>query len=271
MTTTGPSISGGGESSRSPIIRSLRDLTLIEAWDNETNKPKYTTFYHVTNDEEVYFGESSKGQKDISFEEFTAALKRVPDDEIYPEVPEDTELTVAPDYLREPQVFVKRPGLVSYEELRGTGYIPKALLDEALIMEQISKSPHPNIIQYFGCRVRRGRITSILLKALDQSLTQHVANPNSDPLDPDKFIGALESAVSHLHSMGLAHNDINPDNIMVKDAMPVLIDFGGCQPFGKRVSSNGTEGWREEFFFTSEKKHDEYSLKKLREWFQKLE
>jgi len=64
---------------------------------------------------------------------------------------------------------------------------------------------------------------------------------------------------------GLAHNDINPYNIMVKDYNPILIDFGSCQPFGGRLQSLGSPGWYE-IFFTSQAKHDTYSLKKLRGW-----
>jgi hypothetical protein len=55
---------------------------------------------------------------------------------------------------------------------------------------------------------------------------------------------------------------------MVKNGIPILIDFGSYQPFGKRLQSLGTRGWYEELFFTSEKKHDEYSLGKLRQWMQ---
>lgn len=72
--------------------------------------------------------------------------------------------------------------------------------------------------------------------------------------------------MDYLHSLGLAHNDINPDNIMVRDGEPVLIDFGSCQPFGARLQSLGTRGWYDELFFTSEKKHDEFSMRKMREW-----
>ena len=133
-------------------------------------------------------------------------------------------------------------------------------------MEQISKSPHPKIVGYYGCRVKRGRITAIFLELLDQTLTQYASTTDFQQLDKIKFVEALESAVDHLHSMGLAHNDINPDNIMVEDQMPVLIDFGSCQPFGERLQSLGTEGWYEELFFHSKEKHDAYALRKLREW-----
>ena len=123
-------------------------------------------------------------------------------------------------------------------------------------MELISKSPHPNIVGYYGCRVRRGRITAIILEQIDKTLTQYAETAEFQELDRDRFAEAIYSAVDHLHSLGLAHNDINPHNIMVKDGALVLIDFGSCRPFGKRLESLGTEGWYEELFSTSEKKHD---------------
>lgn len=267
--TESTSLAEGTESSgKLSLVTSLQDLTIIEAWDSETNTSKYITFYIVNADEEVYFGQSFKNKREMTLAEYNDALEPIRDVEIYPEVPTGIELTIAPASLDDSSAFIKRPGLNDYEIMKGSNYIPRALLDETLIMEQISKSTHPKIIRYHGCRVRRGRITAILLERLDQTLTQYVSTPNFQQLDKIKFSEALESAVDHLHSLGLAHNDINPDNIMVKDGMPVLIDFGSSQPFGKRLQSLGTKGWYEELFFTSEKKHDTYSLNKLREWLQ---
>ncbi|RFU30569.1 hypothetical protein B7463_g5780, partial [Scytalidium lignicola] len=254
-----------------PAVASLQDLIIIEAWDSETDTPKYVTFYHVTQDEEVYFGQSFKNKRDMTLAEYNTALEYIKDDEIYPVVPINIQLTIAPENLDNSSVFVKRPGLAWYETMKGSDFIPKEVLNETLIMEQISKSPHPNIVSYYGCRVKRGRITTILLERLDQTLAQYVSTDNFQQLDKTKFIIALESALDHLHSLGLAHNDINPHNIMVKDGMPVIIDFGSCQPFGNSLQSLSSEGWYEELFYTSEKKHDTYSLGKLREWLQKQE
>ncbi|KAI1405945.1 serine/threonine-protein kinase [Hypoxylon fuscum] len=249
-----------------PTVASLQDLTIVEAWDPDTNSSKYITFYLVTADEVVYFGESSKNKRDLTLEEYSSALKLIPDNEIYPDVPKDVPLTLAPESLAEDAAYFKRPGLTSYESLKGTDFVPKALLDETLVMEQISKSPHANIVGYYGCRVRRGRITAIVLERLDKTLAQCALTPDIQDLDQDQFLKELESAVDHLHSLGLAHNDIKPENIMIKNGAPVLIDFGSCQPFGKPLQSLGTNGWCEEVFFTSEKKHDIYSLAKLRDW-----
>jgi serine/threonine protein kinase len=148
-------------------------------------------------------------------------------------VPTDISLKIAPADLDDHTAFVKRPGLVSYEEMKGSSFIPSNLLDKTIIMETISKSPHPNIVKYYGCRVQRGRITAILVEKLEWTLTQYVSMPGFQQLDNAQFVAKLQSAVDYLYSSGLAHNDISPDNIMIKDGLPILIDFGSCQPFWK--------------------------------------
>ena len=252
-----------------PPVTSFQDLAIVESWDSETKKPMYVTFYLVTPDERVWLGRSFKSKRDITLAECSAALAPIRDDEIYPEIPPDHHLAIAPENLDDSSAFVKRPGLDSYEAMKGSEYIPKAVLDETLIMEHISQTPHPNIVRYHGCRVRRGRITALVLERLDQTLAQYLSTPDVRPLDTVPFVEALESAVRHLHALGLAHNDINPYNIMVKGGMPVLIDFGSCGRFGERLQSLGSEGWFEEEFSTSEKKHDAFALRKLREWIRK--
>ena len=67
--------------------------------------------------------------------------------------------------------------------------------------------------------------------------------------------------------MGIANNDINPDNIMFnRSKAPILIDFRSYQPFGKVLQSFGTPSWYEMVFRTSEKCHEIFSLGMLREW-----
>ena len=77
----------------------------------------------------------------------------------------------------------------------------------------------------------------------------------------------IRAAVGHLHALGYAHNDLNPYNIMVDDDDDVVvIDFGSCRPFGKRLMSTGTYGWIDEEFTTSEKRHDVAALDKIEKW-----
>lgn len=139
---------------KKPPVLSLRDLTIIEAFDQGATEAKYVTFYQVTSEDELYFGQLFKSKKGITLAEYNAALEHVPDSEIYPEVPQDIALTIAPNDLDDVSAFVKRPGLNCYETMKGSDFVPKGLLEETTIMEQISKTPHPHIIGYLGCRVR---------------------------------------------------------------------------------------------------------------------
>lgn len=203
-------------------------------------------------------------KSDMKIEEFAEAVEHIPDEELFPVAPADVKLTVAPDSFTESNAFIKGPGLTSYESVRGSDFIPTGMLAETLTMEALAKSPHPNIITYLGCHVKRGRITAIVLEDLDKTLMDLYNEPNFGTVDKKKLFAQLESAINHLHSLGMAHNDINPHNIMIKDSAPILIDFGSCQLYGKRLQSLGSPGWSEGIFYTSEKSHDDYSINKVK-------
>jgi serine/threonine protein kinase len=90
-------------------------------------------------------------------------------------------------------------------------------------------------------------------------------------IDKEPFIEALESVIHHLHSLGWAHNDLNPGNIPVNEAgMPVLIDFISSHLIGKKLTNRrGTKGWIDEDikdYTTSKKRHDISALCKIRAW-----
>jgi serine/threonine protein kinase len=78
-----------------------------------------------------------------------------------------------------------------------------------------------------------------------------------------------------MHSLGLAHNDVNPNNIMVREedetgsCTPVLIDFGLSGPFGGRLLNAGSLGFadmEDPDLFVSLKRHDEWSFDRMPEW-----
>lgn len=94
-------------------------------------------------------------------------------------------------------------------------------------------------------------------------------------IDRDAFLAGVESAVRYMHSLGLAHDDISPYNIMVREDdddgsySPVLIDFGSYGRFGYRLLSSGPPGFadvEDPEKGVSLKRHDEYLLGRLREW-----
>lgn len=140
-------------------------------------------------------------------------------------------------------------------------------------MEVLSKHPHPNIIKYHGCRSLRGYLTGIVLDRHGHDLNKYLKK-KVGTIDKNPFMDALRSAIHHLHSLGWAHNDLNPSNVLVDDSVaggkPVLIDFDSARELGKLMGmSRGTSGWIEgriEDYTTSRKEHDIFALDKIDAW-----
>lgn len=152
--------------------------------------------------------------------------------------------------------------------------LAQSFLEEARTMEVLSAHPHPYFIQYHGCRFQRGYLTGILLGRHPHDLKNYLSRGVGN-IDKKAFMDALESAIYHLHSLGWAHNDLNPTNLLVDDSkacggMPVLIDFGSDGKIGSLLgTSRGTSGWIEgriEDYATSKKEHDIFALEKMRFW-----
>ena len=246
-----------------PPVTSIRDLDCVsEIYDPETGTVSRTTFYTSAPNDTLYAGEVAKPRDAIALPELQAALHHVPDEDVFPPVPEGEHLTIAP------LLYTKQPTVSLYDTVQDTDYLFRLLLKDAHIMERISQDPHPNIVRYHGIRVRRGRVTGLVLDRHERTLLSHLEAGLELANTP--FMRALEAAVDHLHSLGLAHNDINPENIMVnKRWQPVLIDFGSCRPFGERLMTAGTPGWTDEKDdrpMWSEQKHDFFALDRVRDW-----
>ncbi|KAL6866463.1 hypothetical protein ACO1O0_002574 [Amphichorda felina] len=256
-----------------PQIAAWEDLTFFHEEVDQTGEFQHTTFAVVDEDDTAYFGKSNHPKRNLTFQQIASALTPIPDNDIFPEwVPYSAELTEAPDTFP-PITYIKRPNLSLYDifqEHNALNNIPKGLLEEAKAMEMISKHPHPNIICYHGCRVRRGRITGLVLDRHPHTLSDYLKNKVGS-VDGVPFIQAVKSAICHLHSLGWAHNDLNPSNILVdEDGMPILIDFGSAREIGAKLgTSRGTKGWIDgemKDYHTSDKRHDFFALEKIRMW-----
>ncbi|KAL2796257.1 kinase-like domain-containing protein [Aspergillus keveii] len=260
------------------LIRSYQDFDYCRSYNNDAWERD--DFFYFSKDDEIFWGFSTRPLSRLAA--WKAALKRISDERIFPAIPKDTHtaLTVVPAEVlaSSRELFhVKHVNLMDYYYFRDIPMRRFEFLAETLIMETLAGPnaqvpPHPNIIRYHGCRVHRGYITGIVLERLEYTLYKYVSQPGFRTLDKKAFIAKLRSAVDHVHSLGLAHNDINPSNIMVREIAdgqqpePVLIDFGSRGPFGCEVWSQGTPGWYQDEFSTSEKKLDLYSLAKVEKW-----
>jgi serine/threonine protein kinase len=261
-----------------PTVTSVNDLhDICEFSEQSTGEFRYT-FFTVIHDEVVYFGRVGLPRDKVTLEQFTAALTPVPDSDIFPKHPTSAgeHFTVADDEDLpeggEEMYYIKRPRFSMYDIFREEdvfSVLPGLILDEARALQKISRRPHPNIVRYHGCRVRRSRITGLVFDRHPHDLEVHVRN-GVGKVDIEPFMGALESAINHLHRLGWAHNDLNPSNVLVaEDGRPVLVDFGSTKRIGcKLTTSRGTPGWMEEgdAYHTSEKSHDLFALEKIRAW-----
>ncbi|KAJ0423888.1 kinase-like domain-containing protein [Aspergillus carlsbadensis] len=243
MGATKPSRRRHGRGPPLPLNLRREDFKIYSTWEEEHFEQ--CDFMYMVPTGEIFIGHSHRQSDTLRVSTMKAALRRGPDDEVYPRVPENTTttttttssstngtppqpLTLAPaEILADPsRIFEKQPGIgwccVSPEAFA------ERIFHEARIMQTIATQPHPHIIRYHGCRAERGLVRSLVFERLDQDLRAYCTPRTLDSLG---WTRRLESAVQHLHSLGIAHNDLSLGNIMIREKQngevePVLIDFG---------------------------------------------
>lgn len=255
-----------------PAVASLADFTiLIESFDEDEDEniiSNCTTFILVDkNNCAAWIGSLEIPKKQVTVEQAMESLRRIPDNAIYPNIVPDiplfppTECTVSKD------TWLKRPNIAAYTQNAGTDIIAQEFMDEIKIYQLIQKHPHPNLVEMKGCWEVNGRIVGILLKRYGYTLSRRVEGRTQPPFNPDSFLEDIEAAVKHLHSLNLAHNDLNPHNIVMNSQdRPVVIDMGSCKPLGEELSQMGTPDWNDGFEEVSSIANDKIGLKEIREW-----
>lgn len=190
---------------------------------------QYTSITALVNGE-AFAGKSDQRMEDVDEIDILDLLRPVPLENINPLVPDD--FTRAPPLSHDAH-FLKAPSFM-YEDIEpGRTFVAACLLNEATVLEKLRNHPHPNIVQYYGCVVQGNRITQLCLKRYESSLADHITRPLSQQQRQQIFDGVV-SAVKHLHTLGLAHNDICPHNICIdSEGRPAIVDFDSCLPFGE--------------------------------------
>lgn len=148
-----------------PEISSWEELRWVyEVVDDETGDLRYTEIAKV-NEDKIFYGQISKPKANISFQEISASLSQIPDQEIFPRWPQAFTATKAPQELP-PGIYIKRPKIAMYDVFskhKVVHLLRNGLADEVEFMEVLRNQPHPNIVGYHGCHVRRGYITGLVL------------------------------------------------------------------------------------------------------------
>jgi serine/threonine protein kinase len=83
--------------------------------------------------------------------------------------------------------------------------------------------PHPNLIQSFPIEFPLG--SAILMELGQETLDDKIKLGSLSFQQTMEIILQILSAVAFLHSIGISHNDLKPDNILFVDRVPKLFDF----------------------------------------------
>lgn len=122
------------------------------------------------------------------------------------------------------------------EKLRVLKSIHKDHIGDELVLEEMrreihvmSRLNHPNIVRLIEAYERRRHIYLVLEYCSGGNLAQRVPIGERSAA---VVVRKILSAISYLHSMGLAHRDIKLENIMFDSTKEVkLIDFGLAAAF----------------------------------------
>lgn len=85
---------------------------------------------------------------------------------------------------------------------------------------------HPNIIPIIDYKIDLKGGDIIMPIAESNLLNLITYKPRLNSLVVDKYIDYIGKAIDYIHSVGITHRDIKLDNILIKDGLPYLTDFG---------------------------------------------
>lgn len=212
----------------------------LRAWiDPKGSVSGYTTISAYV-DGIAYTGRVEREPVYVNDGDIMASLKPVPPECIHPVYQEG--FTIAPA-SNSAEHYLKAPSF-TYEDGRpGNTFVADCVLNEIKVLQRVKENPHPNIVSYLGCIVKDGRVTHLCLKRYQHTLPEDVQRQPSDKRI-EELLDGIKAGIDHIHALGYAHNDINPDNICIDgDGRPVIVDFDSCLPLGEKlmkgVGSNG--------------------------------
>ncbi|OAQ74428.1 protein kinase domain-containing protein [Purpureocillium lilacinum] len=177
--------------------------------------------------------------------------------------------------------YIKTPSLRAYADED----VETLLGREIDICETLKRNPHRHIAFYYGCREVRGRAIGLCFKRYVSTLADRVdpehlskaafvvsSRPNADDRLREGLEG-IKQAISHLHALGIVHNDITPANIMLEeDDTMVLIDFDSSRPVGAKFGGpdgervKRTRGWHDPEVSTALRENDTNAYNEIEAW-----
>ncbi|KAK7141810.1 hypothetical protein R3I94_011486 [Phoxinus phoxinus] len=108
-------------------------------------------------------------------------------------------------------------------------------LREVQAMKRLS--PHPNILQLHELIYDKDTGTlSLICELMDMNIYEFIKG-RQHPVSESKakhFLFQLCRSLDHMHSRGIFHRDVKPENILIKNEVLKLADFGSCRSISSR-------------------------------------
>ncbi|KZT52966.1 Pkinase-domain-containing protein [Calocera cornea HHB12733] len=122
---------------------------------------------------------------------------------------------------------------IRFSDVNSLTTLYKNVKDELSVMEMLS---HPNIVEYYGIEVHRDKVYIFEEYCQGGSLGSLLEHGR---IEDERIIQVytlqMLEGLNYLHSKGVIHRDIKPDNILL-DHMGVIkyVDFGAAKILGKK-------------------------------------
>ncbi|GAA5871857.1 hypothetical protein JCM8547_003289 [Rhodosporidiobolus lusitaniae] len=125
---------------------------------------------------------------------------------------------------------------IRFQDLQSAPHLVKTIRDEMKVMEMLR---HDNIVQYYGIEVHRDKVYIFEEYCPGGSLANLLEHGRiEDEIIIQIYALQMLSGLIYLHSQGVVHRDIKPDNILLDGNGTIkYVDFGAAKVLAKNQKS----------------------------------